>query len=50
MPDFRLVAPFDLKVVSTHAYWLIYPETSLHLPAFQVFRDWLFEELRQAVR
>lgn len=46
----RLVAPFDLKVVSTHAYWLIYPESSLQLPAFQVFREWLFEELRAAVR
>ena len=46
----RLAAPFDLRVVSTYAYWLIYPESSLALPAFQTFREWLFEELAQAVR
>lgn len=46
----RLVAPFDLRVVSTYAYWLIYPESSLSLPAFQTFREWLFEELAQAAR
>lgn len=44
----RLVAPFELRVVSTYAYWLIYPEASLHLPAFQVFREWLFDQLSQA--
>jgi LysR family glycine cleavage system transcriptional activator len=41
----RLVAPFDLRVVSTHAYWLVYPESSRALPAFQTFRRWLFDEL-----
>ena len=41
----RLVEPFDLRVVSTHAYWLIYPESSRDLPAFQAFRQWLFDEL-----
>jgi len=46
----RLAAPFDLKVVSTYAYWLVYPESSLQLPAFQVFREWLLEELAQAAR
>jgi LysR family transcriptional regulator, glycine cleavage system transcriptional activator len=41
----RLVEPFDLRVVSTHAYWLVYPESSRELPAFQIFRQWLFDEL-----
>jgi LysR family glycine cleavage system transcriptional activator len=41
----RLVEPFDLRVVSTHAYWLIYPESSRELPAFQEFRRWLLDEL-----
>jgi LysR family glycine cleavage system transcriptional activator len=41
----RLVEPFDLRVVSTHAYWLVYPESSRDLPAFQQFRQWLFDEL-----
>lgn len=41
----RLVEPFDLRVVSTHAYWLVYPESSRDLPAFQAFRQWLFDEL-----
>jgi LysR family glycine cleavage system transcriptional activator len=44
----RLVAPFDIKVVSTHAYWLIYPDSTLAQPAFTVFRDWLFAELNAA--
>lgn len=46
----RLAEPFELKVVSTHAYWLIYPPASQQLPAFQMFREWLLEELSQAVR
>ncbi|MDZ4371430.1 MAG: LysR substrate-binding domain-containing protein [Phenylobacterium sp.] len=41
----RLVEPFDLRVISTHAYWLVYPESSRELPAFQVFREWLLDEL-----
>jgi LysR family glycine cleavage system transcriptional activator len=41
----RLVEPFDLRVVSTHAYWLVYPESTRSLPAFQAFRQWLFDEL-----
>jgi LysR family glycine cleavage system transcriptional activator len=42
----QLVAPFDLKVSSTLAYWMIYPESSLELPAFQNFRRWLLQELQ----
>jgi LysR family transcriptional regulator, glycine cleavage system transcriptional activator len=40
-----LVSPFDLKAMSTHAYWMIYPEASLELPAFRSFRQWLLQEL-----
>lgn len=41
----RLVPLFDVAAVSTHAYWLIYPEASRQLPAFRAFREWLFDEL-----
>lgn len=41
----QLVAPFDLKVTSTLAYWMVYPEASVALPAFISFRDWLMREL-----
>jgi LysR family glycine cleavage system transcriptional activator len=41
----QLVAPFDLKAMSTHAYWMLYPEASLELPAFKSFRQWLLQEL-----
>lgn len=41
----QLVAPFNLKVSSTLAYWMIYPEASLELAAFQHFRKWLLQEL-----
>lgn len=41
----RLVAPFDLKVVSERAYWLIYqPEAEIR-PEFVAFRAWLQAEL-----
>jgi LysR family glycine cleavage system transcriptional activator len=43
-----LVAPFDLKAMSTNAYWMLYPEGSLELPAFRSFRQWLFHELEAA--
>lgn len=41
----QLAAPFDIKVVSTNAYWLVYPEASLEMPAFGHFRAWLLREL-----
>lgn len=41
----RLVELFDLRVVATHSYWLVYPESSLELAPFRAFREWLFEEL-----
>jgi LysR family glycine cleavage system transcriptional activator len=44
----RLVSPFDLRVPSTHAYWLIYPESARELPAFLGFREWLLRELQLA--
>jgi LysR family glycine cleavage system transcriptional activator len=43
-----LVAPFDLTVSSGHAYWMVYPEASLELPAFGNFRKWLLQELQAA--
>jgi LysR family glycine cleavage system transcriptional activator len=44
----RLVSPFGIRVASTHAYWLIYPESAREHPAFRGFREWLFKELRLA--
>lgn len=44
----QLVAPFDIEVVSTHAYWLIYPDSTRAQPAFGLFREWLFDELDRA--
>lgn len=41
----RLVAPFDLKVTSKLAYWLICPEEMVPRPEFKAFRGWLFSEL-----
>lgn len=41
----RLVAPFDLKVTSERAYWLICRPETQHRPEFIAFRDWLQAEL-----
>ena len=43
-----LVAPFEIKIRSTAAYWLIYPDNAADMPAFRLFRDWLARELEQA--
>lgn len=44
----QLVAPFPLKVPSTLSYWLVYPNQSTELPAFNSFREWLYRELARA--
>ena len=44
----QLVSPFELKAMSTHAYWMVYPEASCELPAFRSFRQWLLQELDAA--
>jgi len=41
----QLVSPFELKAMSTYAYWMVYPEASCELPAFRSFRQWLLQEL-----
>lgn len=41
----QLVSPFNLRVSSTLAYWMLYPEATLELVAFQHFRRWLLQEL-----
>ncbi len=41
----ELVAPFDIRVRSTAAYWLLHPDSVAELPAFVAFRAWLLAEL-----
>lgn len=41
----QLVAPFDLKVTSKLAYWLVTTDAFAARPEFRAFRDWLFAEL-----
>jgi LysR family glycine cleavage system transcriptional activator len=43
-----LVAPFDLRVPSANAYYLVYPEASLKKAAFVQFRGWLLHQLATA--
>lgn len=40
-----LVAPFDLKVTSKLAYWLVCSEPFAETPEFKSFRSWVFSEL-----
>lgn len=41
----RLVEPFDLRVASERAYWLIYQPEAERRPEFVAFRDWLHGEI-----
>jgi LysR family glycine cleavage system transcriptional activator len=43
--DGTLVAPFDLRIASPFAYFLVYPATSADKPAFRAFREWLLAEI-----
>lgn len=42
----RLVAPFDIAVGQSHAYYLVIAESIVNRPAVMAFRDWLLEEAR----
>ncbi len=42
----RLVAPFDLVVAHSFAYYLVVPEATATRPEVQAFRTWLLEEAR----
>lgn len=46
----ELVVPFDQRVASSHAYYLVYPEEKRDLPALQSFREWLLAEVASAER
>ncbi len=43
--DGSLVAPFELRIPSPYAYYLVYPESSNAKPAFRRFREWLLAEI-----
>jgi len=43
-----LVAPFRQRVPSPQTCYLVYPRRNADKPAVQLFRDWLFGELRAA--
>jgi len=40
-----LVEPFNLRILSKLAYWLVSPPTVADAPLVQIFRDWLHKEL-----
>lgn len=42
----RLVAPFDIAVSQSFAYFLLVPDVWVHRPAVQAFRNWLLEQAR----
>ncbi len=42
----RLVAPFEIAVAQSHAYYLVVAESIGQRPAVQAFRQWLLEEAR----
>ena len=46
----RLVAPFDLRLPLTSAYYLVCHESASTRPAVALFRDWLLEEAAREPR
>ncbi|MEO0679904.1 MAG: transcriptional regulator GcvA [Pseudomonadota bacterium] len=42
----RLIAPFDVRLEASHAYWFVHPKGAAPSPAVQAIRDWLLEEFR----
>jgi len=44
----RLVAPFDVVLVSRAAYWIVYPQAVGAQSKMVAFRDWLLAEARQS--
>ena len=43
--DGRLVAPFDIVVDTSTAYWLAFPEGRRNVPKMKAFRDWIVAEI-----
>ena len=43
-----LLAPFGLRLPSPRTCFLVYPRQHLNKPAVKLFRDWLFDELRDS--
>lgn len=42
----RLVAPFDIAVAQSYAYYLVVPQAIAHRPVVQMFRTWLLDQAR----
>lgn len=42
----RLVAPFDIRLDSHNAFYLVYRENHSLTPAMLAFRDWILEEMQ----
>ena len=40
----RLIVPFDVNVMPTAWYYLVYPKASADRPKIIAFRDWLLDE------
>lgn len=40
----RLVSPFDLRLSTGSAYYVVYPQGALNDPKVRAFRDWLLQE------
>ncbi|MEY3038594.1 transcriptional regulator GcvA [Marinobacterium sp. LSUCC0821] len=45
----RLVAPFDIRLDSHNAFYLVYKENRTLTPAMMAFRDWILEEMQADV-
>lgn len=43
----RLVAPFEQKVATAEAFYLVYTNTQLNHPHAEAFRNWLLQEIKQ---
>ena len=46
----KLIAPFDIVMPETAAYYLVYPEDRAHYSPLKLFREWLLEEIGQSQR
>ncbi len=44
----RLVAPFDMRMVSRASYYVVYLDGALRQKKVRAFRDWLFSEMNAA--
>lgn len=43
----RLVAPFEQKVATEEAFYLVYSSSQLNHPHAEAFRNWLLQEIKQ---